>query len=88
MADEEPGIVIDPIEAALAARYEQLGGDIKSIEDSIARDEAKIKRLRESAKRIESDRGVIKEHLDDNYQGWDIRQAEMDPVEQAKQGRR
>lgn len=86
---DESTVVIDPVEEALAGQHELWREHVKDIDASIEQEEAHLKRLRASREEKLKKIAAVKDHLDGNFDGWDIRLAERSGEprkEKAKRG--
>lgn len=81
MSEPEAAVIIDPVEEALADQFALWGDSIVSLEKSIATEEDHLSRLKSSRDDKREKRAAIKQHLDDNFEGWDVRLADRSELQ-------
>lgn len=89
MAEAAPKVVVDPIEEALAQQMATWEADVATLTERIAGEQALLKRMQASQDELGIKIGKVKSHLDEQYEGWDVRAAERAASEEAgaKRGR-
>ena len=83
--ESEAAVVIDPVEEALAQQQVLWKRDIAELDETIAMEEARLKRMRASRETLIAKIAKIEDHLGENFEGWDVRLAERSGDEPKKE---